>query len=507
VLAALMRVKVVCHLFFESVMYFIVRLFSEITIKSPPVRKRWSKKLADNLRIILRRIEPKASVVLEWDRLMVRVPSEDPLIKARIIRALQSTPGIANISQVGAYPFETVHDIYELALAVWKDRLDGLTFSVRAKRNGTHDFSSLDVEKYVGGGLNQHTSAAGVKLKKPDVTVIIEIKDDTCYIVDKKYEGLGGFPVGTQESVLSLVSGGFDSTVASYLIMRRGLKTHYLFFNLGGREHEIAVKEIAFYLWNTFASSHRVKFISVPFEGVVAEILEKIGPSNMGVVLKRMMLRAAERVAARGKFEALVTGEAISQVSSQTIPNLQAIDDIDTRLVLRPLIAMDKPEIIGQARKIGTEEFSAAVPEYCGVISVKPSSKVNMKSLLAEEENFDFAVLEKALSDSIMQAIDDVPNDMHEEVQKAELVEMPIAGDVIIDIRPPNEIELKPLVVDNCSVMQIPFYALSTQFPSLDSSKRYLLYCDKGVMSQLHASHLLALEHDLVAVYRPILAV
>lgn len=93
------------------------------------------------------------------------------------------------------------------------------------------------------------------------------------------------------------MSGGFDSTVASYLMLRRGLRTHFCFFNLGGRAHALGVKEVAHYLWERFASSHAVTFVTVPFEGVVAEILEQIEDSLMGVVLKRMMLRAAAAVA------------------------------------------------------------------------------------------------------------------------------------------------------------------------------------------------------------------
>jgi thiamine biosynthesis protein ThiI len=97
--------------------------------------------------------------------------------------------------------------------------------------------------------------------------------------------------------VLSLISGGFDSSVSSYLCIKRGLQTHYCFFNLGGRAHELAAKEVALFLWMKYHSSHRVKFISIPFKGVVEEILEKVDNSQMGVILKRMMLRSAEQIA------------------------------------------------------------------------------------------------------------------------------------------------------------------------------------------------------------------
>ena len=135
-------------------------------------------------------------------------------------------------------------------------------------------------------------------------------------MVRDQRDGLGGFPLGCQDSVLSLISGGFDSSVSSYLCIKRGLQTHYCFFNLGGRAHELAVKEVALFLWMKYHSSHRVKFISVHFEGVVEEILEKVDNSHMGVILKRMMLRSAEQIAAGLHIEALVTGESVAQLSS-----------------------------------------------------------------------------------------------------------------------------------------------------------------------------------------------
>ncbi|MEZ5483121.1 MAG: hypothetical protein R3E73_13495 [Porticoccaceae bacterium] len=199
---------------------------------------------------------------------------------------------------------------------------------------------------------------------------------------------LGGFPLGTQIRVMSLISGGFDSTVSSFLTMKRGLRTHFLFFNLGGRAHEVGVKEVAFYLWNRYSGSHRVRFITVPFEDVVAEILTSVENSQMGVILKRMMLRAGTRIADEMDVAALVTGEAVAQVSSQTLANLAVIDSVTEKLVLRPLITFDKNDIIDIARKIGTEEFAAKIRD-CGVISLNPTTRARPERI-AEEEPFRF---------------------------------------------------------------------------------------------------------------------
>jgi len=161
------------------------------------------------------------------------------------------------------------------------------TFAVRCKRKGKHTFKSTDVERHLGAGLNAQTEAAGVRLKDPDITVLIEVRDDFVFMVRDQRSGMGGFPLGCQDSVLSLISGGFDSSVSSYLCIKRGLQTHYCFFNLGGRVHELAVKEVALFLWMKYHASHRVKFISVPFESVVEEIPDKVDSAQMCVILKQ----------------------------------------------------------------------------------------------------------------------------------------------------------------------------------------------------------------------------
>lgn len=449
-----------------------------------------SRQLTENLRIVLKRYDKSARVTQNWDNLEVSVEGEDDTKAAAVAQLLACIPGIANFSRVRVFPLVDLQQAFEDTLSIWREQLDGKTFCVRVKRNGRHEFSSIDAERFIGGGLNQHTGASGVDLHNPDEVVKLEIRHDKVFVVDQKYQGLGGFPLGSQESVVSLVSGGFDSTVASYHSIKRGLRTHFLFFNLGGAAHELGVKEIAFYLWNKFGSSHRVKFISVPFDGVVNEILEKVDPSCMGVILKRMMLRAASKVAERAGAAALVTGEAVAQVSSQTLTNLSIIDRVSDSLVLRPLAMMDKGKIIQECRLIGAEEFSAAIPEYCGVISVRPSAHLRLHKVEAQEQNMRNSVLDEALERAVAQSIDAVMRDVEQGVEQAEATSELDEGHVVIDIRHPNDAELKPLNLGEQAIIHIPFYSLSTRFETLNAHKTYLLYCDKGVMSQLHANHL-----------------
>jgi thiamine biosynthesis protein ThiI len=484
-------------------MKFIVKLFPEIMMKSKPVRKRFSKMLQGNIRNVLTTYDEDVKVILEWDKIIVRTDNESAENKAILIKMLSSTPGIAHFLEVKETEFTDLHDAYEKTKEHVGTGLDGKTFCVRVKRIGTHEFTSTEAERYIGGGLNQHTEALGVKLKGPDVTIKLEINNQKIFFIDVRHEGLGGFPLGSQESVLSLISGGFDSGVSSYQFIKRGSRVHYCFFNLGGAAHEIGVKQVAYRLWERFGSSHRVKFISVPFEPVVAEILEKVDNGQMGVVLKRMMIRAAALVADRLAIEALVTGEALGQVSSQTLRNLSVIDKVTDMLILRPLIVTDKQDIIDCAREIGTAELSETIPEYCGVISQRPTVKAVMKKIEAEEAKFDLSLIEKVVVEANVLDIRDIGRAAHDEVTEVESVSDFKENDVVLDIRSPEEEDDSPLKIDGVEVKHLAFFKLATQFETLPQDKTYLLYCARGVMSQLQALYLKEAGFTNVKVYRP----
>mgnify|MGYP000695554104 CR=1 FL=1 len=480
---------------------FIVKLHPEIAIKSKSVRKRFTKVLENNIKIMMRRIDEHVKVRNNWDNLTVE--SQVPGVGASMADALGRIPGIVQFNEVTEVEFTTLDDIYQQAQRLLAHQIVGKSFCVRCKRQGQHDFTSTDVERYVGGGLNQHVEGARVQLSRPEVTVKIEIKDQRAYIVTHAHRGMGGFPLPTQEDVLSLMSGGFDSGVASYQMIRKGARTHFLFFNLGGAAHEIGVKQASHYIWSQFSSTHKVKFITVDFEPVVAEILENIEDSQMGVVLKRMMMRAGSKVAQKLNIPALVTGESIGQVSSQTLANLSVIDRVTETLILRPLIQHDKQEIIDIARAIGTAEMAEAMPEYCGVISRKPTVKAKLDVIEKQEQNFDFEILDTVVDNATVIDVRDIDTAAKEEVKDAESVTELPAGAVVVDIRSPEEEDANPLELDGVEVVHLPFFRLATKFGDLPQDKEYYLYCAKGVMSQLQALILHENGFKTVKVYRP----
>ena len=464
---------------------FIVKLFPEIVVKSKPVRTRMIRILTGNIRNVFQNSGIRVKVLGNWDRVFVKVPKEVSNETSSDI--LSRIPGIHSFSEVLSFPYTSLDDILRTAAPLAMPEITGKTFCVRCKRKGQETFTSVELERALGEVLWESGKSAGVSLKKPQVTIHVEVDGKKFYLLSNTRKGIGGYPLSTQEDVLSLISGGFDSGVSSFDFIRRGARVHYCFFNMGGREHEIGVREEAHFIWKKYGSSHRVKFFAVPFEDVVGEILEKIDHHLMGVVLKRMMMRAAAKIAEREGIKALVTGESVGQVSSQTITNLSVIDRGTPVLILRPLITMDKQDIIDKCREIGTEELAAAMPEYCGVISQKPTIHADLARIEEEEKKFDFSILDKAVEDSRWTDIKEIGEAPKGAEPEVEYVTAAGEGEVVLDVRAPDEAEENPLRLEGAEIKELPFYKIATEFGNLDQSKTYLLYCRNGVMSRLQA--------------------
>lgn len=484
-------------------MKFIVRLFPEITIKSRSVRQQQVKQLKKNIRQIVKQISEQARVGGCWDMIEVEVAEGTPdAVVARISDALTCIPGINHIFEAQEYDLPDVATICELTRQAVGDSLNGKTFAVRVQRAGVHEFRSIDLEREVGGYLHTHLPTAGVRLKDPQVPVMLQVHHQRLFIVSRRREGMGGYPLGTQENVATLISGGFDSSVAAYQMLQRGVYTHFIFFRLGGSAHESGVKEVAHAIWSRYGASHRVKFVTVPFEGVVEKILTDVDDSQMGVILKRCMMRCADQIARRLKTTALVTGEAISQVSSQTLTNLQVIDQSVERLILRPLITCNKQSIVDQAKAIGVAEMAAAIPEYCGVISRRPTIRARLPLIEAEEAKLGDQVLKDAVAAAIYQPITEVLQQSPSE-QSVEIADPTATSEravVILDVRAPLEAEAAPLQVRGFEVQPLPFFQVQSRFAQLDPEREYWLYCDQGVMSQLQVRNLLDAGHRNVKV-------
>lgn len=467
-------------------------------IKGPSAKRQMVGQLYTNLITLLERIDTDINVRKFSDKIEILTPIGF-LAEVRIV--LLNTPGIEQILEVLQFDnMDSLEKIKHKVGEIVSPELKGKTFSVRAKRTGTHSFKSTELERTVGGYLLAHTEAKNVDLHNPEVTVKMELIESQLNIITTKYKGLSGFPIGTQGDILSLMSGGFDSTVASYLTMKRGIKTHFVFFNLGGMAHEIGVKQVAYYLWSKFGASHRVKFISVPFDDVLTEIFRSTAPTYMGVTLKRLMIMASEKIADELEIDALLTGESVAQVSSQTLRNLAIIDEVSNKLILRPLSTMNKPEIMSIAGDIGTRHFAENMPEYCGVISQNPIIHGSFKRMEKEARKFNYDVLDQAVKDAGHIYVDEVIDDVNNLAPIEVITDLNTGDYVVIDIRGKAE-----CIETSCECIKIPFHKLKTEFDKLPKDKEYLLYCEKGIMSQLHAQYMRDDKNTKnVRVYRPL---
>ena len=477
---------------------FILKLFPEIMIKGSSAKRQMVGQLYTNLLSLLERISPEINVRKFSDKMEVLTPIEYlPEVRQKLL----DTSGIEKILEVLQFDnMDSLDKIKEQVGRIVIESLKDKTFVVRAKRTGKHSFNSMELERSVGGYLLAHSQAKKVDLKNPEVIVQMELIESQLNIITTKYDGLSGFPIGTQGDILSLMSGGFDSTVASYLTMKRGIKTHFVFFNLGGDAHEIGVKQVALYLWSKFGSSHKVKFITVDFADVVEEIFRSTPPTYMGVTLKRLMIMAAQDIADELEIDALLTGESVAQVSSQTLRNLALIDEVSRKLILRPLSTMNKPEIIAIAEDIGTRHFAESMPEYCGVISQNPITHGSFKRMEKVAQKFDYDVLSKAVKESKHIYVHEVAKNVTDMAAVEIVSTLDTQEYTVIDIRPEDEcIELP------CKTIKIPFHKLKREFKELPKEHKYLLYCDKGIMSQLHAQYLRdAKICEDIKVYRPL---
>ena len=482
-------------------MKFIIRLFPEISIKSKPVRNRLIRQVRQNLVNVCKHHGISVNAYAQWDKVVAIF--DETITKDRAITELSRIPGIHSFMEVNEYPFTTLDSLFDEIKDVVGPSIENKTFAVRVKRKGQHEFNSQMAERVIGGKFKASFPNKGVCLDNPEVLIHIEIENQIAYLSGEKHLGIGGYPVGSQGEVFSLISGGFDSGVSTYDVLHRGCRVNYLFFNMGGTAHEIGVKQESYFLWDRFASSHRVRFVTIPFEPIVGQILERTHHGVRGVILKRMMMRVGSLVAKKFDAEALVTGESLGQVSSQTLRNLTHIDNVCDVLLLRPLVTADKQEIIDKSREIGTIGFAESMPEYCGVISDHPNVCPSASFVEEEEAKMDSDLVQKAFESMKVVDINDIPKDTTKLKTEVETVSELLSNDVVLDVRAPDDVEKAPLTVEGHEVITMPFYKTASDFHTLDQIKTYALYCDQGVMSLMQAKQLKEKGYHNVKVYRP----
>lgn len=331
------------------------------------------------------------------DRFLVRL-GEGASVTAAIER-IERVFGVAYYAV--AMPVE--RDMSALCLAAW-DELAPLAFenfAVRARRSDKgFGSSSMEIERTVGRFLQDKLREAGrsarVQLKDPDVTCHIEVTPGPLLVYAKKIPGAGGLPPNTAGRITCLLSGGYDSVVAAYQMMKRGAHLSFVhFYGTGARPGESSLHVAVGLARQLVRYQFHAKLYRVPFEAIQREIV-RYAPEDYRVLLyRRMMLRIAEVIAKREHALALVTGDSLGQVASQTLRNLGAVEAVAKLPVFRPLIGTDKIDILATAKKISTYDISSEpFHDCCPVFMPKsPALYASAKDLDEAESKLDVRAL------------------------------------------------------------------------------------------------------------------
>jgi thiamine biosynthesis protein ThiI len=347
-------------------------------------------RLAANLRRSLSDL-PGSGVDVLHGRLLARV--DDAAGWERVQERIAAVLGIANFARIEATPLE-MEALSRGVLVALHGRSFG-SFRITARRSHKgFPLTSVEIERALGGAVKAATGVR-VDLGQPQLTVFVEVLRDRILFALEKLPGPGGLPVGSSGRVMALLSGGIDSPVAAYRMMKRGCRVvlvHFHAFPLQDRStiekvHELA-RRLARYQF-------RSRLLLVPF-GPVQQTIVASCPAPLRVVLyRRFMVRIAEALGHRHRTKALVTGDSLGQVASQTLDNLAAVDDAAQGLLLRPLAGMDKQEITAEARRIGSFEVSTLPDQDCCQLFVPrgPATAASLEDVHAAERELDTAGL------------------------------------------------------------------------------------------------------------------
>jgi thiamine biosynthesis protein ThiI len=344
-------------------------------------------RLADNLSAQLSARGIPGTTDVTRMRLFVRT---DPKHVAAATQAAAETFGVVSASPATSVA-PTIDAITDAAAAAAREHYDGGTFAISARRSALEDdisFTSRDVERAAGDAVFEAIDAFDpeVDLEDPDFTVSVEVRSEEAFVFLEKRAGPGGLPLGTQQPVVALVSGGIDSPVAAWQVMRRGAPVIPVYLDLGeygGADHRAracaVVSELARY-----APERDMRLRIVPGGDVIADIVDAVDDERM-LVFRRFMYRAAEHVARDHDAVGIVTGESIGQKSSQTTPNLAVTDAATTLPIHRPLLGTNKSEITNRAREIGTFD-EATIPVGCNQIAPQyPATAATLDEVRAVE--------------------------------------------------------------------------------------------------------------------------
>jgi len=450
----------------------LLRFSGEIGTKARATRSQFVQRLVANLRnaLLAEGLEPHIRDT--HNRIFVELP------EAVCASVLTRVFGIQSVSLVERRPADSIERLVDAGEELFGDRVTGKHFAVRVRRVGERSQIALlprDVERELGTRLL--CRSAGVDLSNPEETVSIELIGGEAYFFSESMACHGGLPLGASGRAIALMSGGFDSGVAAWQMLRRGVRIDYAFCNLGGETHQQGVLRVAKVLADRWSYGDQPRLHAIDFGALTEEIRSRTQARYWQVLLKRVMVRAAAILVRERHASAIITGEAVGQVSSQTLPNLAVISRATTETILRPLIGSNKEEIIDTARLIGTYDLSKIVGEYCAMAPGRPATAAILGAIEAEEAKIDLSIVKAAVAARKIFKLRELDLDALR-IPSLELDRVP-AGATVIDLRSKPEYQSWHWP----DALQLDFGQALKSYASFDRNPTYVLYCEIGLKS------------------------
>ncbi|RIW35732.1 tRNA 4-thiouridine(8) synthase ThiI [Bacillus salacetis] len=373
--------------------------YGEISTKGRN-RKAFTKKLRENILMVLKDLSA-ISISATRDRLHIYLNGEDG---EKALSKLAGVFGIQSYSPVIKTEKE-IEKIKEAALhLVQKMNTDGKTFKVSARRaDKTFELDTNEINYAVGSHVLKNTGGLTVDVRNPDIKLNVEVRKEGTYLSSEIFQGAGGMPAGASGRAMLMLSGGLDSPVAGYLIMKRGVEIEAVHFHSPPFTSERAKQKVIDLAKELSVFSGRIKLHIVPFTEVQQTVHNQVPENYTMTSTRRMMLRITEKLREKQNGLGIVTGESLGQVASQTLESMLAINEVTSTPVLRPLISMDKLEIIEIAKQIGTHDISILPYEDCCTIFTPPAPKTKPKreKIQFYESFVDFEpLIDKAAADT-----------------------------------------------------------------------------------------------------------
>lgn len=364
--------------------------YGEIALKGLN-KPLFERKLLDNIK---RKLDKIGRFSVKSAQSTIYVEPLENVDMNEAVSCLKTVFGIVNICPVMKCE-KSVDGIANAAIECLKDNIIGeKTFKVEAKREDkSFPLNSPQLCAEIGGRILDAFTSLKVDVHNPDIVVNIEVRKDA-FVYSKKEHGAGGMPIGTNGKATLLLSGGIDSPVAGYMIAKRGVILEAVHFHSHPYTSDRAKEKVIDLAKEMSLYCGKINLHVIPFTQIQLDIIEKCPENFLTVIMRRIMMRIAEKISEQTSSAALITGESIGQVASQTMESLICTDNAVNQPVFRPLIGMDKEEIVAISKKIGTYETSILPYEDCCTIFVPkhPKTKPQLSEIIEAEkalENVD----------------------------------------------------------------------------------------------------------------------